>query len=64
VTGDPATPYQGGVNLARVLGGSLLTVEGAQHGIAMLGQTECVDGFAANYLIDLQTPPADARCTL
>jgi hypothetical protein len=30
----------------------------------MLGQSERVDGFAANYLIDLQTPPADARRTL
>jgi pimeloyl-ACP methyl ester carboxylesterase len=64
VTGDPATPYQGGVNLARVLGGSLLTVEGAQHGIALLGQSECVDNLVTNYLIDLQTPPDDARCTL
>ena len=63
VTGDPATPYQGGVNLARALGGSLLTVEGAQHGIALLGQSECVDGIATNYLIDLQTPPDDARRT-
>ncbi|MGH3912703.1 MAG: alpha/beta hydrolase, partial [Pseudonocardiaceae bacterium] len=64
VTGDPATPYQGGVNLARVLGGSLLTVEGTQHGIAMLGQSECVDGLLADYLIDLQTPPDNARCTV
>jgi hypothetical protein len=64
VTGDPATPYQGGVNLARALGGSLLTVEGAQHGISLLGQSECVDGIVTTYLIDLRTPPDDARCTL
>ncbi|MFI0466284.1 alpha/beta hydrolase [Saccharopolyspora sp. 5N102] len=63
ITGDPATPYEGGINLARVLGGSLLTVEGAQHGIALLGQSECVDGLVADYLIDLQTPPDGARCT-
>lgn len=64
ITGDPATPYQGGVNLARVLGGSLLTVEGAQHGVAMLGQSACVDGIVSDYLIDLKAPPADTRCTL
>jgi pimeloyl-ACP methyl ester carboxylesterase len=64
VTGDPATPHQGGINLARVLGGSLLTVEGEQHGIALLGQSACVDAIVTTYLIDLQTPPDDARCTL
>jgi pimeloyl-ACP methyl ester carboxylesterase len=64
VTGDPATLYEGGVNLARVLDGSLLTVEGAQHGIALYGQSECVDGIVASYLIDLQTPPDDAHCVL
>ncbi len=64
VTGDPGTPHEGGVNLARLLGGSLLTVEGAQHGVAMFGQSECVDQAVADYLVDLQTPPVDARCTL
>lgn len=63
VTGDPATPQQGGINLARTLKGSLLTVDGAQHGIALLGQNQCVDDIVANYLVNLQTPPADAHCT-
>ncbi|GAS93805.1 alpha/beta hydrolase family protein [Mycolicibacterium canariasense] len=63
VTGDPATPHQGGVNLARALKGSLLTVDGAQHGIALLGQNQCVDDIVAGYLIDLRTPPAGAHCT-
>ena len=30
-TGDPATPYQDGVDLARDLGAVLLTVEGTRH---------------------------------
>jgi pimeloyl-ACP methyl ester carboxylesterase len=64
ITQDPATPHQGGVNLARILNGSLLTVEGAQHGIALMGQSECVDGIVADYLIELKTPPAGARCAL
>jgi hypothetical protein len=62
VTGDPATPHQGGINLARTLGGTLLTVDGAQHGIALMGQSPCVDRIATDYLIDLALPPADARC--
>jgi hypothetical protein len=63
VTGDPATPHQGGINLARTLKGSLLTVDAAQHGIALLGQSECVDGVVADYLVNLTTPPHGARCT-
>ena len=63
VTGDPVTPHQGGITMARTLGASLLTVGGAQHGIALIGQSECVDRTVADYLIDLQTPPDDARCT-
>ncbi|MER7079503.1 alpha/beta hydrolase fold [Saccharopolyspora kobensis] len=63
ITGDPATPYRGGVNLARVLGGSLLSVNGSQHGIALLGQSECVDDIVADYLINLRTPPEGARCS-
>jgi pimeloyl-ACP methyl ester carboxylesterase len=64
VTGDPVTPHQGGITLARYLGGSLLTVDGDQHGSALIGKSECVDRTVADYLIDLRTPPADARCTL
>ena len=30
-TGDPATPYQAGVDLAKDLGAVLLTVEGTRH---------------------------------
>ena len=64
VTGDPGTPHQGGINMARLLGGSLLTVEGSQHGVALFGQSECVDEAVSDYLIDLQIPPDNARCTL
>ncbi|GAA1195587.1 alpha/beta hydrolase [Pseudonocardia alaniniphila] len=62
VTGDTATPYEGGVSLARALDASLLTVEGDQHGISLFGQNDCVDRIAIDYLVDLRTPPADARC--
>ncbi|MFD7513139.1 alpha/beta hydrolase, partial [Streptomyces sp. NPDC059853] len=64
VTGDPVTPYEGGVRLAEALGGTLLTVEGEQHGIALIGGNACVDDIVADYLTDLTLPPDDARCAI
>ena len=60
-THDPATPYQAGVELAKELGGSLLTFDGTQHTVVFQGN-QCVDTYAANYLIDLAVPPAGAKC--
>lgn len=62
-TGDPVTPYEGGVSLARTLGGSLLTVEGSQHGAA-LARNSCINDVLSDYLIRLTTPGDRARCTL
>lgn len=42
VTRDPATPHQGGINLAKSLGASLLTVEGEQHGVALTAGNACI----------------------
>ncbi|WP_250032706.1 alpha/beta hydrolase [Paractinoplanes maris] len=64
VTGDPATPHQGGIAMARALDGSLLTVDGKQHGAYLLGGSKCVDDVVSKYLLDLKTPPANARCSL
>lgn len=64
VTGDPATPHTGGIAMADALGGSLLTVDGKQHGAYLLGGSTCVDDVVSTYLLDLRTPPADARCSL
>ena len=60
-TNDPATPYQAGVDLARQLGGTLLTFEGTQHTVVFQGNP-CVDDIAARYLIDPTVSPTDARC--
>ena len=62
-TGDPATPYQDGVDLATALGARLLTVHGTQHG-ASLGGDQCVDDIVTRYLTDLELPPDGAQCTL
>ncbi|MGJ9413682.1 alpha/beta hydrolase [Aeromicrobium sp. CF4.19] len=64
VTGDPGTPHEGGIALAEALGGSLLTVEGKQHGAYLVGGNECVDRVVSDYLLQLETPPAGSRCSL
>ncbi|MEV0293393.1 alpha/beta hydrolase [Nocardia sp. NPDC050710] len=60
-TGDPATWYQGGVNLAAALGSALITFEGFQHGATFDG-VPCVDEPVVKYLVDL-VPPSNIRCT-
>ncbi|PND59372.1 alpha/beta hydrolase [Mycobacterium sp. ENV421] len=60
-TNDPATPYQAGVDLAKQLGGALLTFKGTQHTVVFQGNT-CVDNYAAAYLVDLKLPPPGATC--
>jgi pimeloyl-ACP methyl ester carboxylesterase len=62
-TGDPATPYQAGVELARVLHGALLTVEGTQHTAAAHGNA-CVDDIVSDYLVHLTPPAPHTRCLL
>jgi len=61
-TNDPATPYQAGVNLAKALGGGLLTFEGTQH-TAFLQGIACVDKWGSGYLLNLTLPPAGTRCS-
>lgn len=60
-TGDPATPYQSGVDLARQMGASLITFEGAQHTVVFNGD-RCVDSAVVAFLVDSVTPPAGLRC--
>ncbi|MBP2365310.1 alpha/beta hydrolase [Pseudonocardia parietis] len=60
-TGDPATPYQDGINLTEDLGGHLLTVNADTHGSVLLGNS-CIDTAVADYLISLETPVDGARC--
>lgn len=61
-TGDPATPYQSGVDLAKDLGGRLLTVEGTRHTGYMLSDLPCVDSAGDDYLINLTLPGDGAKC--
>jgi pimeloyl-ACP methyl ester carboxylesterase len=61
-THDPATPFQAGVDLAKQLGGALLTFEGTQHTVVFQGN-KCIDDYSAAYLLDGTLPPAGATCT-
>lgn len=63
-TGDPATPYQAGVNLAKALNGRLLTVESNQHTVVLQGASQCVDDIATKYYTDLALPPEGTRCSV
>lgn len=60
-TGDPATPYQAGINLADYLGAPLITFNGTQHTVVFTGQ-ECVDTAVTQYFTDLVTPPDNLSC--
>ncbi|MFJ3905416.1 alpha/beta hydrolase [Streptomyces sp. NPDC090025] len=68
-TDDAATPYEGGVELHRLLRGSRLVVEegGGNHGVSLMGNT-CVDAHLAAYLGTGKLPrgaagaEADAVC--
>nr|BFF00646.1 alpha/beta hydrolase [Streptoalloteichus tenebrarius] len=60
-TGDPATPYQAGVDLAKALHARLLTHEGEGHTVFLQG-VRCVDDAVTRYLVDLQLPADGATC--
>ncbi|WP_280218824.1 alpha/beta hydrolase [Nocardia neocaledoniensis] len=60
-TGDPATPHEEGIALARQLGAVLLTYRGNQHTVAFQGN-RCVDYAVTRYLIDLVPPPDGFVC--
>ena len=61
-TGDPATPYQAGVELAEQLDARLITHEGESHTVVFNGGAVCVDQAVVRYLVDLESPPEDLRC--
>jgi hypothetical protein len=61
-TGDPATPYQAGVDLADQLGAALITHEGDSHTVVFNGGATCVDDAVVRYLVDLEPPAEGLRC--
>jgi hypothetical protein len=64
-TRDPATPYAGGVALARELdSGVLLSNDGDGHTAYRSTGSTCVQGIVNSYLISLDAPSraAGAHC--
>ncbi|MFJ6621315.1 alpha/beta hydrolase [Kitasatospora sp. NPDC091335] len=64
-TGDPRTPYSGGVALHNMLPGSrLLTLQGAdQHQLYGIYGNACVDDTVNAYLASGRLPDTDPTCT-
>jgi pimeloyl-ACP methyl ester carboxylesterase len=61
-TGDPATPYQGAKELAKLLPtGHLVTYVGEGHTAYDLGHS-CVDDTVDAYLLHATVPKSDPRC--
>jgi pimeloyl-ACP methyl ester carboxylesterase len=61
-TGDPATPYEDGVSLAKQMGARLLTVENDGHTIVLQAANKCADDTTTRYLVDLTLPATDTTC--
>lgn len=59
-TGDPATPYQAGVDLARQMGGALISFTGTQHTVVFNGDA-CVDTAVLGFFVN-GTSPGDLSC--
>ncbi|MCV7162740.1 alpha/beta hydrolase [Mycolicibacterium brisbanense] len=60
-TGDPATPYQAGVDLARQLDAALVTFNGSQHTVVFNGNA-CVDTSVLRFFVDQVSPPNGLQC--
>ncbi|WP_280831930.1 alpha/beta fold hydrolase [Mycolicibacterium frederiksbergense] len=59
-TGDPATPYQAGVDLARQMDAALISFRGSQHTVVFNGDA-CVDTATLSFFIT-QSSPGDLSC--
>jgi pimeloyl-ACP methyl ester carboxylesterase len=60
-TGDPATPYQQAVSLAKILSGAtLLTFEGEGH--TAYGSSDCVNKYVEDYLLGEEFPASELLC--
>lgn len=60
-TGDPATPYQQAVSLAKLLSGAtLLTFQGEGH--TAYGSDDCVNKHVEDYLLGAELTASELRC--
>ncbi|MEZ3159984.1 alpha/beta hydrolase [Microbacterium sp. BWT-B31] len=63
ITGDHATPFESGKNLAKELGNTrFLTLEGHGHGASYTGKSTCIDDATTAFLLDGDLPPDGTVC--
>ncbi len=60
-TGDPATPYEAGVELAEQMDARLITFTGTQHTVVFNGDA-CVDTAVVEFLVNSAQPAPGLRC--
>ena len=59
---DPATPYQGAIDLAKTMGNAeLLSWDGEGHTSYLQGSS-CIDNYVNAYLLRQKLPPPDTTC--
>lgn len=64
ITGDPATPYAGAVQIVEELGNArLVTVEGRGHIATFNGRSPCTDAIANAYFLRGELPAEGTVCT-
>lgn len=61
-TGDPATPYQNGVDVSKQINSALLTVKGTRHTAYLTARLGCVNNIGNAYLEDLTLPADGTTC--
>ncbi|MEO8889260.1 MAG: alpha/beta hydrolase [Jatrophihabitantaceae bacterium] len=59
---DPATPYQGAIDLAKTMGNAeLLSWDGEGHTSYLQGSS-CIDAYVNTYLVSQKLPPTGVTC--
>ncbi|MEO6884988.1 MAG: alpha/beta hydrolase [Jatrophihabitantaceae bacterium] len=59
---DPATPYQGAIDLTKTMGNAeLLSWNGEGH-TSYLEGSSCVDNYVNHYLLEAALPPSNTTC--
>lgn len=59
---DPTTPWQNARNMATKFKGTLITLEGDGHSLALIGDNECVDKAIVDYLNTPEKRQDDKTC--
>jgi pimeloyl-ACP methyl ester carboxylesterase len=59
---DPATPYQGAIDLAKTMGNAALLSWNGEGHTSYLKGSSCIDNYVNNFLVRGALPPANTTC--